>query len=78
MRSVTSTSQRTPAVMAEVAAITERSNVLSQTVSVACTAVGDVASALGTEVGEFLHTMAQDNIYGRHYKCLSCNDVRGR
>ena len=74
-RPVASTSQRTAAVMAEVAATTERSNVPSQTVSVALTDVGEVTSALRTEVGPFLHAMAQDDIYGRHYECLPRNDV---
>jgi hypothetical protein len=75
MRPVASTSQRTAAVMAEVAATTERSNVPSQTVSVALTDVGEVTSALRTEVGPFLHAMAQDDIYGRPYAGLPCNDA---
>jgi hypothetical protein len=61
--------------MAELEVTTERSNVLSQTVSVALTDLGGVASALRTEVGQFLHAMVQDDIYGRHYEWLPRNDA---
>ena len=75
MRSVAATSQRTAAAMAELAATIERRNVLSQTVLVALTDVSEVASALCTKGGQFLHAMAQDDICGRHYACLPCNDA---
>jgi hypothetical protein len=75
MRSVAATSQRTAAAMAELEVTTERSNVLSQTASVASTDIGDVDGMLHTEVNPFLHPMAQDDIYGRHYKRLPCYDA---
>jgi hypothetical protein len=75
MRSVAATSQPTGAAMAELEVTTERSRVPSQTVSVALTDVGGVASALRAEVGQFLHPMAQDDIYGRPYAGLPCNDA---
>jgi len=53
----------------------KRSNVLSQTVLVALTDVGEVASALRTKVGQFLHAMAQHDIYCRHYEWLPRNDA---
>jgi hypothetical protein len=59
---VASTSQRTAAVTAEVAATTECCNVMSQSVLVASTDIGDVAGTLCTEVNQLLHALAQDDI----------------